>query len=166
MHTRLVSYLRDNRDQILENWLTEVDVPASEASTGSEEGLVPYAFLATAFDSVLQIIETGKPAGGTARSLHLGDFLGITCDCKERCFGGRVCMELHDAGLAAFMSVFESNWDTEHEFNALDRKCSKELINHALSGFFGEEVEQCPHRTSRDDCPFVTQPVRQQANQY
>lgn len=156
MHARLISYLQDNRDQILENWLTEAEVPAPAQPAGDEEGVVPYAFLADAFDSILLIIENGAQPGQSHKGVHLQDFLGTTCACKERCFGGRVCMELHDAGLAAFMSVFEAAWDTEHEFNALDRECSKDLINHALSGFFGREIEQCPHRQSRNDCPFVT----------
>lgn len=156
MHARLISYLRDNRDQILENWLTEAEVPSPLQPVANEEGVVPYAFLAGAFDSILEVIECGERQEPFRPGVHLEDFLGVTCDCKERCFGGRVCMELHDAGLVAFMSVFDAAWDTEHEFNALDRECSKDLINHALSGFFGREIEQCPHRQSRNDCPFVT----------
>lgn len=161
MHTRLVSYLQDNRDQIIENWLTEVEVPAPPKSPGAQDGVVPYAFLAVAFDSVLQIIKNGSAKDERVGSSHLESFLGITCECKERCFGGRVCMELHDAGLEAFMSVFESSWDTEREFNALDRECGKDLINQALSGFFGQEIDHCPHRKSRNDCPFVTQHLPQ-----
>lgn len=161
MHTRLVSYLRDNRDQIIENWLTEVEVPPPLRSQGTQEGVVPYAFLAEAFDSVLRVIKNGREQHERSGSVHLENFLGITCECKERCFGGRVCMELHDAGLEAFMSVFDSSWDTEHEFNALDRECGKDLINQALSGFFGQEIESCPHRKSRNDCPFVTQHLPQ-----
>lgn len=161
MHTRLVSYLEDNRDQIIENWLTEIEVPAPAGSIGTEEGVVPYAFLAAAFDSVLDILRNNPTRPEQTVSAHLDTFLGITCECKERCFGGRVCMELHDAGLKGFMSVFESSWDTEHEFNALDRECSKDIINQALSGFFGREVELCPHRKTRNDCPFVTQHLPQ-----
>lgn len=161
MHTRLVSYLQDNRDQIIENWLTEVEVPTPAEHPGSRDGVVPYAFLAEAFDSVLGVIRNGRTQHEQAGGVHLRDFLGITCDCKERCFGGRVCMEIHEAGLVAFMSVFASNWDTEHEFNALDRECSKDLINQALSGFFGQEIERCPHRKTRNDCPFVTQHLPQ-----
>ncbi|NBB78690.1 MAG: hypothetical protein GVY36_04495 [Verrucomicrobia bacterium] len=161
MHTRLVSYLQDNRDQIIENWLTEVEVPAPARSPGGEDGVVPYAFLADAFDSVLGVIRDGRGPDVRSGTMHLENFLGITCECEERCFGGRVCMELHDAGLEAFMSVFESSWDTEHEFNAFDREYSKDLINQALSGFFGQEIERCPHRQSRNDCPFVTQHLPQ-----
>jgi hypothetical protein len=160
MHARLVSYLRDHRDQVIENWLTEVEIPAPIDSTELESGVVPYEFFTTAFDASLNLLEHGPnyhthepscdPPG-----LHLNQFLGITCDCKARCFGGRVCMELHDAGLAAFMSVFADDWDAEHEFNELDRECSKDLINHALSGFFGREIETCHHKTFRSDCPFV-----------
>lgn len=161
MHTRLVSYLQDNRDQIIENWLTEVEVPAPTESLGGEDGVVPYAFLAGTFDSVLEMIKNGRRQEERSGSVHLENFLGITCACKERCFGGRVCLELHEAGLEAFMSVFESSWDTEHEFNALDRKCSKDLINQALSGIFGNEIASCPHRKTRNDCPFVTQHLPQ-----
>jgi len=155
MHARLVSYLRDNRDQIIENWLTEVEIPAPIGSTGTEGGVVPYEFFTTAFEAVLEFLEHGPGAKGTVDVLHLNRFLGITCDCKGRCFGGRVCMELHDSGLQAFMSVFDDAWDAEHEFNELDRECNKDLINHALSGFFGKEIDLCHHKTFRSDCPFV-----------
>lgn len=155
MHARLVSYLRDNRDQVIENWLTEVEIPAPIQSTGAESGVVPYEFFATAFEAVLEILEHGPLVQSNHKVLHLNRFLGITCDCRQRCFGGRVCMELHDAGLKAFMSVFEEDWDAEHEFNELDRECSKDLINHALSGFFGQEIDLCHHKTFRSDCPFV-----------
>lgn len=161
MHNRLISYLQDNRDQVIENWLTEVEVPSPTDSTSAADGIIPYAFLAEAFDAVLKTIDSGSTRHEQGDRLRLESFLGITCECKERHFGGRVCMELHDAGLQAFMSVFESNWDTEHEFNALDRECCKDLINQALSGFFGEEIEGCPHRNSRNDCPFVTQHLPQ-----
>lgn len=155
MHERLVSYLQDNRDQVIENWLTEVEIPAPNGSQGIEGGVVPYAFFADAFDTVLGLLEHGPDHSGKDGSVHLNSFLGLTCDCRERCFGGRVCMELHDAGLKAYMSVFEDEWDTDHEFNELDRECSKDLINHALSGFFGKEIDNCHSRTFRSDCPFV-----------
>ncbi|MDQ8209289.1 hypothetical protein QEH52_17310 [Coraliomargarita sp. SDUM461003] len=155
MHARLVSYLRDNRDQIIENWLTEVEIPAPIESKGQESGVVPYEFFTKALDAVLDLIENGPAAGKNPRVLHLNKFLGITCDCRERCFGGRVCLELHDSGLHAFMSVFDDEWDAEHEFSLLDRECSQDLINHALSIFFNQEIKLCLHKTFRNDCPFV-----------
>ncbi len=155
MHARLVSYLRDNRDQIIENWLTEVEIPAPISSTGADGGVVPYEFFTTAFEATLETLEHGPNAKTNAAGLRLNEFLGITCDCKARCFGGRVCMELHDAGLEAFMSVFGEDWDAAHEFNEFDRECNKDLINHALSGFFSREIETCHHKTFRSDCPFV-----------
>lgn len=155
MHSRLVSYLRDNRDQIIENWLTEVEIPAPIASANGEGGAVPYEFFTSAFDAVLDIVEHGPAAKGTTDVFHLNRFLGITCDCKARCLGGRICMELHDSGLQAFMSVFDEAWDAEHEFNELDRECNQDHINHALSGFFGKEIDSCHNKTFRSDCPFV-----------
>lgn len=166
MHSRLVSYLRDNRDQIIENWLSEAELPAplAAAAGGSPlagqapapviSGVAPYTFFEQAFDAVLRVIERGDAAAVRQQSPHLGTFLGQTCECRARTFGGRVCMELHDSGLAAFLSVFNEDWDVGQEFNALDREVCAEKINHALSGFFGHEVEQCPHKESRHDCPF------------
>lgn len=157
MHSRLVSYLRDNRDHIIENWLTEAEVPPPQGITpdSGEDGVVPYAFFTGAFDNVVQRLEQGPEAKDSEDLTHLDAFLGLTCDCRQRCFGGRVCMELHDSGLTAFMSVFADDWDTSHEFNELDRECSEDLINHALSGFFGREIDSCVHRTFRTDCPFA-----------
>lgn len=154
MHTRLVSYLKDNRDQVIENWLTEAEVPTPNGST-SEGGVVPYAFFAGAFDDVIQIIETGKSPKSNTTLTHINSFLGATWDCKQHCFGGRVCIELHDSGLSAFMSVFDEEWDCDHEFNQLDRTCCQDRINHALSGYFAKEIEHCSRKNFRTDCPFV-----------
>jgi hypothetical protein len=159
MHLRLVSYLRDNRDQIIENWLTEAEIPSPQGGSAEfmGEGVVPYAFFASAFEDVVARLEGGSTAKSADDAAHLSSFLGLTCECKQRCFGGRVCMELHDSGLMAFMSVFADDWDAAHEFSELDRECSKDLINHALSGFFGREIELCAHRIFRKDCPFAAQ---------
>ncbi|MGB0744400.1 MAG: hypothetical protein ACPGSB_07720 [Opitutales bacterium] len=158
MHHRLTSYLRDNRDHIIENWLTEAEIPAprDESGQSSGDGVVPYAFFKTAFENVLHRVEFGAGKEKENSDLtHLNSFLGLTCECKQRCLGGRVCMELHDSGLSAFMSVFDEKWDTSQEFSALDRECTEDLINHALSAFFGKEIELCAHRTFRTDCPFA-----------
>jgi len=157
MHAHLVSYLRDNRDHILENWLTEAEIPTPQSNHAhqADEGVVPYTFYTSAFEDVVHRIELGLDASDHKGPTHLNDFLGLTCECKQRCFGGRVCMELHDSGLTAFMSVFADEWDAHHEFNELDRECCEDLINHALSGFFGREIELCKQRTFRTDCPFA-----------
>lgn len=158
MHTRILSYLHDNRDQIIENWLTEAEIPAAESpnTASSTVGMVPYVFFANAFDAILQILKNGSPlADANPPTLHINDFIGMTCDCKQHCFGGRVCMELHESGLEAFMSVFSEDWDADNEFNQLDRDHCAERINHALSGFFGREIQLCKRKDFRPDCPFV-----------
>ena len=158
MHSRFISYLQDNRDQIIENWLTEAEIPAAGnlETESSATGVVPYAFFANAFDTVTQILQKGNPTRWENNAaLHINNFIGLTCDCKQRCFGGRVYMELHESGLEAFMSVFADDWDTDHEFNQLDREHCASMINHALSGFFGREIELCKRKDFRPDCPFV-----------
>ncbi|HAV13404.1 MAG TPA: hypothetical protein DCX06_07955 [Opitutae bacterium] len=156
MHARLINYLRDNRDQVIENWLTEAEVPTPNGKV-SETGVVPYAFFADAFDSVVEIIESGKAPEKNDNLIHINSFIGATCDCKQRCFGGRICIELHDSGLSAFMSIFDEDWDCDHEFNQLDRTCCQDRINHALSGYFANEIEHCTRKDFRTDCPFVAQ---------
>jgi hypothetical protein len=166
MHARLVSYLRDNRDQIIESWLTEADLPApapeaaasgpanNKHDSAAVPGVAPFTFFEQAFDAVLQVIQSGDSEVARDCAPQLGDFLGQTCECRARTFGGRVCMELHDSGMDAFLSVFHDEWDVTHEFSELDREICAEKINHALSGFFGHEVEHCPHKETRYDCPF------------
>ncbi|MEM8868151.1 MAG: hypothetical protein AAGC73_07770 [Verrucomicrobiota bacterium] len=157
MHPRLVSYLKDNRDQIIENWLTETQVPSvkSELETVELTGLVPLEFYNHAFDTILATIWSGEAPTFVFNSMHLDHYLGITCSCRSRCYGGRVCIELHEAGLKAFMSVFREDWDTEAEFSPTDRTCFADIINHGLSGFFKAEIEHCDFKEIRKDCPFV-----------
>ncbi|WP_269522779.1 hypothetical protein [Coraliomargarita parva] len=157
MQNRLVAYLLDNREQIVENWLTEAEVPPADDVERAEqdEGPIPLSFFDSAVNQVIEMIRTGQRPVETNKTLHMDSFLGTHCVCRARTFGGRACIELHDSGLKAFMSVFEEDWDTEHEFNALDREFCCELINNALSGLIAYEIEHCQHRAGRNDCPFA-----------
>ena len=162
MQAHLISYLRDHRDQIIENWLTEAELPAAgkqEPETASA-GRLPYEFLSQAFDSVLTIIETRRVCSPASGVMHLSDFIGVTCSCKAQRYGGRVCMELHDSGLNAFMSVFDKDWDANHEFDDMDRAKFHELINHALYGFIGQQIDDCRMKQVDCDCPFAAMPKR------
>lgn len=181
MHERLISYLRDNRDQIIENWLTAADLPLPANAIPFEgvQGTVPLAFLEGTFERILSRIE-GAPCrcNGHAKRqqpleeeepqgfypkvetngnghLHLDDFLNVTCACALRRVGGRVCIELRNSGIEAFFSVFENGWDAEAEFNDFERERCKELISNALTATFGDEVQTCQHRHERVDCPFA-----------
>jgi hypothetical protein len=157
MHERLIRYLKDNRDHIVETWLLEAEVPqlntCGEMSNASTTG-VPLSFLTQAFDSTLKVIKNGQAPKQRTSGIHLDDILGVTCTCKNRTIGGRVCIELHDSGLVAFMSVLNSNWDATSEFNEFDREHFADLIHHALSGVFSNEINQCQYKRFRTDCPF------------
>ena len=161
MHARLISYLKDNRDQIIETWLLEAEIPSihtdQTASTTCPAG-VPVEFLAQAFDRTLDVIKSGTPPEQKIDGMHLDDILGVTCTCKQRTMGGRVCIELHDSGLVAFLSVFDTNWDASGEFSEFDREHFADLLNHALSGVFSSEIEHCHYKNFRSDCPFVSGP--------
>lgn len=165
MHERLVNYLRDNRDQILESWLTEADLPLPPNAIPFDgmQGTVPLAFLEDVFERLLKRI-SGEPCNchghkgadgcNGHKALHLDDFLNITCACSLRRMGGRVCIELHQSGRQAFHSIFENGWDAGEEFNEDERKHCLERIDNALASTFGEEVGGCRHSLERPDCPF------------
>lgn len=156
MHERLAAHLQDNRDQIIESWLTEADVPAAPHAPDPDRGFIPLLYLEGAFDAVLAILRREEPwrSAATSPPVDLNDFLGSTCACKQRCFGGRVCMELHDAGLQAFLSVCDESWDPGGGGKAFDSQYTSDLINHALSGFFGRQIQTCKEKERRTDCPF------------
>lgn len=165
MRTRLVNYLKDNRDQIIENWLTETDLPLPEALSKLPgcKGTVPLAFLEGNFEQVLnRISEQPCNCGALVGTLHLDDFLEVTCACTNRKLGGRVCVELHESGLRAFTSVLNDNWDVHEEFNHLDREYCASLINEALSKTFASEIGRCQHKHERSDCPFVAHQLEAQ----
>ncbi|ADE54480.1 hypothetical protein [Coraliomargarita akajimensis] len=160
MHEHLIGYLRDNRDQIIESWLTGANIPAADCEQSPDAiGSVPLGYFADAFDSILQIIETGKAPTTLTQEIHLDDFLGVSCNCRTGSpsgRSGRVCIELHDSGLNAFLSVFEDDWDASHEFDKLDREKCADIINHALSGLISNEIEHCRYKDFRSDCPFIS----------
>ncbi|MEO0795629.1 MAG: hypothetical protein AAFX93_10720 [Verrucomicrobiota bacterium] len=157
MNERLVSYLQDNRDQVIENWLTEADVPAPP-NAPSSEGFVPVSYLEVSFDRIVARIQCGdndradselKPA-----PLTLNDIFNTTCSCQASRVRGRVCIELHESGRRAFMSVFNDAWDADGEFSALDRKYCEQVIGGALAWNFSNEVFNCSARQERADCQF------------
>lgn len=163
MHARLISYLKDNKDQIVETWLLEAEIPVlhnDQAGSSPRPTGVSVEFLAQSFDRTLNVIGSGKAPDKLEPGIHLDDMLGVTCTCKQRTMGGRVCIELHDSGLVAFLSVFDQNWDASREFNEFDREHFADLINHALSGVFSSEIEHCHYKHFRSDCPFVTDPPK------
>lgn len=167
MHERLISYLKDNRDQIIETWLLEaeitpIDISHTSSTTTCPAGL-PVEFLTQSFDRTVQAIESGQVSEELPAGMHLDDILGVTSTCKQRTMGGRVCIELHDSGLGAFLSVFDAKWDTAHEFSELDHEQFSELINQALSGVFATEIKHCEYKNSRSDCPFAAGPLNSRA---
>jgi hypothetical protein len=158
MHRRLVSYLRDNRDQILENWLTEIDLPLPPhlPDTRDCQGTIPLSYLQAVFDKVILSLQ-GKTnqTSNTASSDGLDSIINVTCSCHDKSHRGRVCLELHEAGLRAFHTIFEDAWDADGEFSPLDRECCMSLINQALGKVIQNEIQNCQHKHSRSDCPFV-----------
>ncbi|WP_309387142.1 hypothetical protein [Cerasicoccus frondis] len=157
MNRRLVSYLRDNRDHIIENWLTECDLPPPPAHAECE-GSVPVAFLEGTFDRILERISGEKaqchcPSHKTR--LTMTDVLGVTCACQTNRLRGYVCLELHEAGIRAFHEIMNDNWDSQREFNDFDREAALKLINESLAWIFGQEIFRCPNRIGKDDCPFT-----------
>ena len=157
MNKRLCSYLRDNRDHIIENWVMESDLPPPADHTECE-GSVPVAFLEGVFERILERIGGEKPACHCVSESHkveLRQILGVTCACQTNRLRGHVCLELHEAGIRAFGAIMQDNWDSQHEFNEFDRENSLKAINEALAWIFGQEIFRCPHRVGKQDCPFT-----------
>lgn len=155
MNKRLVSYLQDNRDFIIENWLTEADLPPPAGRAGCE-GSVPVAFLEGVFDRVVNRI-SGKRVSPYDENdrIEFNDVLGVTCACQTDRVRGHVCLELHEAGARAFASVFNDDWDPQGEFNELDREMSLRIINETLAAIFSKEIFRCHGRIDNLKCPFT-----------
>ncbi|WP_269540693.1 hypothetical protein [Cerasicoccus fimbriatus] len=157
MNKRLTSYLRDNRDHIIENWLMESDLPPP-TDRSECEGSVPVAFLEGVFDRVLERISGSQPAchcGTANQKVELRQILGVTCACQTNRLRGHVCLELHEAGIRAFGAIMHDSWDAQQEFNDFDRENSLKAINEALAWIFSQEIFRCPHRVGKQDCPFT-----------
>ncbi|MEM1222459.1 MAG: hypothetical protein AAGH40_06815 [Verrucomicrobiota bacterium] len=142
MHQHLISYLSDNRDHIIENWLTETQVP--EFSEGPEEmelrEILHLDFYKRAFESVLTSISTKKSPFFFSRAIHIGRHLSIGRFRKKYGFIDQVQNGLHEAGLKAFMNVFKEDWDAGSEFSRTDRKYLEDLIGRSLSDFLVTEM--------------------------
>lgn len=153
MHLHLAQYLKDNREHILEHWITEAEVPSlihCRCSNGSE-GIIPLSYLSRAIEQVITKLETGNFRKLNESETHLNDFLGHTCTCRDNT---RVCTEIRDSGYVAFLSIFGEDWDTYHEFDEVDREYASLRISQILSEYFEEEIALCAMGKLRNDCPY------------
>lgn len=156
MNQRLVSYLEDNRDFIIETWLTEADLPPPQGVNGCE-GSVPVAFLESLFDRVLDRLcgRENCHCPDEKRRVQFREVLGVTCACQSNRLRGHVCLELHDSAVRAFQAVFVDEWDPEGEFNQFDREMGLRAVHESLSFIFGQEIFGCPKRVGNAKCPFT-----------
>ncbi|MEM7792522.1 MAG: hypothetical protein AAF546_14050 [Verrucomicrobiota bacterium] len=142
MHQHLISYLKDNRDHIIENWLTETQVPAfsEEYESIDLRKLLHLDFYRRAFETVLISISTKKSPFFFSRAIHISCQLSIGRFRRKQSFVGQIQKGLHEAGLKAFMSVFKDDWDAGSEFSRTDRKYLEDLIGRSLAEFLVTEV--------------------------
>lgn len=155
MHLQLAQYIKDNKEHILEHWITEAEVPSlthCNCSSGSE-GIIPLSYLSYAIDQVITHLQSGKFTPQSPKEPHLNDFLGHTCICRDN---ARVCTEIRDAGYVAFQVIFSEDWDSEHEFDDVDREYASTRIGQILTEFFKEEITQCAMGARFPNCPQRT----------
>lgn len=142
---RLVSYLKDNQDQIVESWLTGAAVP--DSAYGYDAGLRErrlLRFLEGAFVVVLDQLSGNEPAEpGWLDGARFAQLMEETAWCP--CDGSRACfnLQLCDAGGMAFQSVLCETWDTAGEFTALERAEGLRRVTEALGRVLDPAYLRC-----------------------
>ncbi len=148
---RLVSYLEDNQDQIVESWLTGAVVPeclCNMPAADCDRALL--RFIKGAMEAVLlQLGGHTPPNGGWTRGERLLELLDATgwCPCDGSQAG--LCAQLRQAGSSAFESVLSDVWDSSGEFSPEERAQALQLIDMALATFVNPAVIQRCRRVLR-----------------
>lgn len=153
MRDRLSSFLRDNRAQIIELWITEADLPPPYEED-SERGSVPICFLEDMFEEL--IVRLHSQDNSRRLRSHLSDFAQTTFTCRnnneESCLG---CIEIRRAGENAFASVLSEDWDADHEFTLEERANLMSEIRSILAKLACLEMDVCLSDDSlKKLCPF------------
>ena len=151
-HQALISYLRDNRSQILEVWLTEVELDPPKG-TCVEHGGLPVIYLEHIFDATLSLLGSQKSAPVTAFS-NLSNYLGKTLDCHTNNSQSLACFEILTAGYKAFASILNPEWDCAGEFTEDEHDFYNNLVKKALTATMHFEIQKCAECAQKSDCPF------------
>lgn len=153
MHNQLAQYLKDNKEQILETWLTSAVVPSVPRCNEHTEhsGAIPVSYLSVVIDQVIYNLQHGQFANAENNKNTLNTFLGHTCACRNNQL---VCDEVRDSGSKSFSSIFDADWDSDSEFNQFDRDYAKFRIDEILQNFFSLEIERCSQEQRNHKCPY------------
>ncbi|NRA26690.1 MAG: hypothetical protein HRU10_05510 [Opitutales bacterium] len=187
MRAKLVEYLNDNKDQIIETWLTDLELPIPETKHSHEEkdctcggacaslkghsckptalvetqpalhGTVTVSYLSGAFEAITAHITSKGAISEWFDRPHFDQFIGITSTCSDNNLAGRVCIDLYSSGYRAFRSIFNNGWDSDEEFSDNDQDACMDLIQQALVSTLRQDIELCTLRAERADCPFAEQ---------
>lgn len=150
VHQRLASYVEDNHDQIVETWLTGLAVPCTGNDLIDEEresALLEY--IRGAVQEIVRRVRLSPRALNGFESHDLHNLLVRTgwcrCDGTALCF----CLELREAGAAAFLEILCDAWDATHEFTNVERAEALDLINAALAQLLNPVSLRAYRRDSR-----------------
>jgi hypothetical protein len=153
MNKPLAQYLKDNKEQILETWLTSAIVPSVPRCNSHTEqtGAIPVSYLSEVIDQVIYNLQHGQFSINEGKQNSLNTFLGHTCACRNNRL---VCDEVRESGCKSFSSIFEEDWDIDFEFNEFDRDYAKFRIDEILQDFFSLEIDRCSQEQRNHKCPY------------
>lgn len=132
---RLASYLRDNQDEVIENWLTGAAIPEGESlPRGAEHALLEE--LTIAFEQVMDAL-----VGKVPNRRH------------NRQWAPSLLLQ---AGVEAFAGVLAEEWDVDAEFSASERAEAIHTIERLLQQIFDET--ELARAKARAETRFKTNP--------
>jgi len=143
MHEHLIGYLKDNRDQIVENWLMAANPGALAGEEKNEnDSLVSLDFLMEIFDVIIDLIKYERTPREVSQKAHSHNPISPTTPTKQDTLAERLCGELCQSGISAFKSVTDETWDSASEFEASTKAYHTEIIALAFKRFFKEGLDR------------------------
>lgn len=151
MVSRIVSYIQDYKFQIIETWITEVDLAPPQGSSVTR-GELPVVYIEQIFDELVHVINN-KPK--TLNYLpKLSNYIDVTFTCDTTCPESLACLEILIAGQKAFTNILGTDWDKAGEFSDDDRTLYADLLNKTLAFVMHHEIKSCKSCKQDSNCPF------------
>ncbi len=147
MNRKLVRLLLQNKDLILENWFTEIDLPFS--NTDKTHGEISFDYLQALFEELLGLLLlNNKPAKDRP---PLTEFIDYTLSCEP---GKYACAELYRSGVMAIFEVLDADDFHVDKLSDIEQSVGKKFVENALVRLIHEEIDTCCQNDADHYCPL------------
>lgn len=148
MYPKLCVFLRENGEQIIENWLGGTEL-APVADEVVHIGEISYEAVAALFEATLNYLENPR------QMVRLWEPSSFFVDINYRCDRKHpVCTELFRAGHSALRDALSELTADSEEFTREELHLYESVIHDTVGVVLQQQVHHCSFAQRMDFCPF------------